>query len=216
MVRVAGLLDQVAAGLGVRSPDGRTAQQTLVEVRERVLELTARQSKLWRHELRPALAGEGILIGKVDDAGEAELEELEATFAHSIYPVLTPLAVGPGQPFPYISGLSLSLGVIVRDPESGEERFARVKVPEGLPRFVSVGLRGLLIPLENVIATTSAGSFPRWRSSSRPRSASPATATPRSPTTRTTCWSRSRASSRSAGSARSCGSRSHGRSRMRC
>jgi polyphosphate kinase len=160
MVRVAGLLDQVAAGLGVRSPDGRTAQQTLVEVRARVLELTERQSKLWRHELRPALAGEGILIGKVDQAGEAELEELEATFARSIYPVLTPLAVGPGQPFPYISGLSLSLGLIVRDPESGEERFARVKVPEGLPRFVPVGLRGLLIPLENVIGHYLGWLFP--------------------------------------------------------
>ena len=67
------------------------------------------------------------------------MRELEALFAQQIYPVLTPLAVGPGQPFPYISGLSLSLGVVVRDPESGEERFARVKVPEGLPRFVAVG-----------------------------------------------------------------------------
>ena len=73
-------------------------------------------------------------------------------FASQIYPVLTPLAVGPGQPFPYISGLSLSLGVTVRDPESGEERFARVKVPEGLPRFVGVGTRGLLIPLESTIS----------------------------------------------------------------
>ncbi len=79
MVRVAGLLDQVAAGLGVRSPDGRTPQQTLAEVRQRVLELTARQSELWRRELRPALADEGILVGTVDDATEAELEELEAT-----------------------------------------------------------------------------------------------------------------------------------------
>jgi polyphosphate kinase len=160
MVRVAGLLDQVAAGLGVSSPDGRTAQQTLAEVRARVLELTARQSELWRLELRPALAEEGILVGTVDDASKSELKELEATFAHRIYPVLTPLAVGPGQPFPYISGLSLSLGVIVRDLESGEERFARVKVPEGLPRFVSVGLRGLLIPLEKVIGHYLGWLFP--------------------------------------------------------
>ena len=72
-------------------------------------------------------------------------------FAREIYPVLTPLAVGPGQPFPYISGLSLSLGLLVRDPESGEERFARVKVPEGLPRFLGVGERGLQIPLESAI-----------------------------------------------------------------
>jgi polyphosphate kinase len=152
MVRVAGLLDQVAAGLGVLSADGRTSQQTLTELRERVRELTAAQSTLWRRELCPALAKEGIVIGAVADADERELAELEATFAQRIYPVLTPLAVGPGQPFPYISGLSLSLGVLVRDVESGEERFARVKVPEGLPRFVSVGSRGLLIPLEDVTA----------------------------------------------------------------
>ena len=116
MVRVAGLLDQVAAGLGVRSPDGRTAQQTLAEVRERVLELAGAQSELWRRDLCPALAAEGIIVGTVADARRGELKELEATFAREIYPVLTPLAVGPGQPFPYISGLSLSLGVIVRDP----------------------------------------------------------------------------------------------------
>jgi polyphosphate kinase len=84
-------------------------------------------------------------------AGE-ELAELESHFAQQIYPVLTPLAVGPGQPFPYISGLTSSLGVTVRDPESGEERFARVKVPETLPRFVPVALHRLLIPLEGVIA----------------------------------------------------------------
>ena len=73
-------------------------------------------------------------------------------FTRQIFPVLTPLAVGPGQPFPYISGLSLSLGLLVRDPEAGEERFARVKVPEGLDRFVSIGTRGLLVPLESVLS----------------------------------------------------------------
>ena len=100
----------------------------------------------------PALAGRGDRgrHGRRRDAEEPR--ELEARFARQIYPVLTPLAVGPGQPFPYISGLSLSLGVTVRDPDSGEERFARVKVPETLPRFVSIGERGLLIPLEGVIS----------------------------------------------------------------
>src|SRR5262245_40011567 len=105
MVRVAGLLDQVIARVNVRSPDGRTPQQALAEVRERVLELGAAQSRLWREELVPALAGEGIVVGTVDDATPQEHAELEATFARQIYPVLTPLAVGPGQPFPYISGL---------------------------------------------------------------------------------------------------------------
>src|SRR5476649_2315392 len=152
MVRVAGLHDQVASGLSVRSADGRTPQQTLIEVRERATQLTASQSRLWRDELCPALAREGILVGSVDDATEDELAELRTAFASQIYPVLTPLAVGPGQPFPYISGLSLSLGVSVRDPDSGEERFARVKVPETLPRFVAIGDRGLMIPLEGVIS----------------------------------------------------------------
>jgi polyphosphate kinase len=96
----------------------------------------------------------------VGDASEAELEQLQTRFAREIFPVLTPLAVGPGQPFPYISGLSLSLGVSVRDPDTGEERFARVKVPETLPRFVSVGDAGLLIPLEEVIAHHLSWLFP--------------------------------------------------------
>ncbi len=160
MVRIAGLLDQLAAGLPVRSPDGRTPQQALTEVRERVLELTEIQSELWRQDLLPALAAEGILIGSVEDATEDELTELESLFAKQIYPVLTPLAVGRGQPFPYISGLSLSLGVIVQDRETAEERFARVKVPEGLPRFIAVGTRGLMIPLEDVIAHFLAWLFP--------------------------------------------------------
>jgi polyphosphate kinase len=152
MVRVAGLQDQVLSGLSVRSPDGRTPQQALAEIRANVLDLTTRQSTLWRDKLCPALAAEGILVGGVEDATETEREELEQVFSRQIFPVLTPLAVGPGQPFPYISGLSLSLGLLVRDPEIGEERFARVKVPEGLDRFVSIGSRGLLVSLESVLS----------------------------------------------------------------
>jgi len=129
MVRVAGLLDQIAANVPVRSPDGRTPQRTLAELHARVTLLTTAQSQLWRSVLCPALADEGVVVGSVEDATEPELKDLEVRFAQQIYPVLTPLAVGPGQPFPYISGLSLSLGVMVRDPETGEERFARVKVP---------------------------------------------------------------------------------------
>jgi polyphosphate kinase len=160
MVRVAGLLDQVISGVAVRSQDGRSPQQALEDIRSGALELTQRQSRLWREELCPALAAEGILIGSVEDASAAERSELELVFGREIYPVLTPLAVGPGQPFPYISGLSLSLGVVVRDPESAEERFARVKVPEGLDRFVGVGSRGLLIPLESVIGHFLPSLFP--------------------------------------------------------
>jgi polyphosphate kinase len=152
MVRVAGLIEQTATGLSVRSADGLTAQQALAQIRARVTDLAGRQVRLWKRELRPALAAEGIEIGAVEDCTEKELAQLTTHFEREVYPVLTPLGVGPGQPFPYISGLSLSLAVLAVDPESGEERFARVKVPEGLPRFVAVGKRSLLIPLESLIA----------------------------------------------------------------
>src|SRR5690349_2707250 len=151
MVRVAGLLDQIEAGVPVTSPDARRPQQTLSEVRERVLELTARQSKLWKRDLSVALEEAGISVGQVEDCTKAELEELGQRFEQEVFPILTPLAVGPGQPFPYISGLSLSLGLFVRDPKTGEERFARVKVPELLPRFLPLGKRGIHLPLESVI-----------------------------------------------------------------
>ena len=150
-VRVAGLMGQEEAGLLVRSPDGRTAPETLAAIREKTLELTAAQAKLWKRELRPALADAGVIVGEVEDCNRKELEELEQRFERDIFPILTPLAVGLGQPFPYISPLSLSLGTFVRDPDSGEERFARVKVPELLPRFSSIGSRGLFLPLERVI-----------------------------------------------------------------
>ena len=161
MVRVAGLMGQEASGMAVRSTDGRTPRQALAEIRERVLELTTRQSKLWSRGLQPALAEQGIVIAPVEDLSDRELRELERRFQAGIYPVLTPLAVGPGQPFPYISGLSLSLAVVVRDPESGEERFARVKVPEGLPRFLPVARKGVHVPLESVIAHFLPWLFPQ-------------------------------------------------------
>ncbi len=151
MVRVAGLLQQASAGVALRSADGLTPQQTLSRIRDDVSRATAAQARLWRRELRPLLAQAGIDVGRVEDCNSRELEQLERRFKREIYPVLTPLAVGPGQPFPYISGLSLSIGLFAREPATGEERFARVKVPEGLPRFMSVGRRGLLIPLESVI-----------------------------------------------------------------
>jgi polyphosphate kinase len=97
------------------------------------------------------LAEAGVIVGEVEDCNRKELDELEQRFGRDIYPILTPLAVGPGQPFPYISPLSLSLGIFVRDPDSVEERFARVKVPELLPRFFAIGKRGLFLPLERVI-----------------------------------------------------------------
>ncbi len=159
-VRVAGLLEQAESGLAMLSPDGLTPQQALARIRERMLELVARQARTWKKELRPALAEEGIVVGGIEDCAPKELERLRKHFEREIYPILTPLAVGPGRPFPYISGLSLSLGVFVADPETGEERFARVKIPEVLPRFVEIGKRGLYVPLEQVVAHFLPSLFP--------------------------------------------------------
>jgi polyphosphate kinase len=161
MVRVAGLMGQAAAGFAMRSPDGRMPSVALAEIRGRVRDLVLQESKLWNRELRSALAEEGIAIKRVVECDAKELADLERRFAREVYPVLTPLAVGPGQPFPYISGLSLSLGLFVCDPDSSEERFARVKVPEGLPRFLATGDQGSLVPLEAAIAHFLAWLFPQ-------------------------------------------------------
>jgi polyphosphate kinase len=161
MVRVAGLTGLAAAGLRLRSPDGRLPAVALAEIRERVRELAAEQSRIWTRDLRPALDSEGIAVRRIVECDEEECAELERRFEQDVYPVLTPLAVGPGQRFPYISGLSLSLGLFVRDPESGEERFARVKVPEGLPRFMAVGKRGVLVPLEATMSHFMGRLFPQ-------------------------------------------------------
>ena len=160
MVRVAGLVGQATAGVNVRSPDGRTPQQALADSREVVLGLYATQARIWSQELGPALAAEEIFISRVEDLSAHELDQLEHRYAQDVYPVLTPLAVGPGQPFPYISPLSISLAVFARDPETGEERFARVKVPEGLPRFIAVGDAGRLVPLELVLSHFLPSLFP--------------------------------------------------------
>jgi polyphosphate kinase len=152
MTRVAGLIGQASAGVTSRSPDGRTPQQALAEARDIVLGLYATESRVWSQELLPALAAEGIVVSRVEDLSAHELEQLERRYGMEVYPVLTPLAVGPGQPFPYISPLSISLAVFARDPETGEERFARVKVPEGLPRFMAIGDAGKLVPLEQVLS----------------------------------------------------------------
>jgi polyphosphate kinase len=152
MVRVAGLMGQAAAGVSRRLPDGRSPQQTLDDSHSRVIELYRSQTELWNEQLCPALAAEGIAISSVEDLEPDERAELDDRFEREIFPVLTPLAVGPGQPFPYISALSISLGLFVADPETGEERFARVKVPEGLPRFFPVGRNGRFVLLEHVLS----------------------------------------------------------------
>jgi polyphosphate kinase len=159
MVRVAGLIGQAAAGRTIRSPDGRTPREALAEVRRQVLDLNELQARMWRKDLAPALATQGIAVSQIEELDADEEEELWRLWERDVFPVLTPLAVGPGQPFPYISALSVSLGLFVRDRETGEERFARVKVPEGLPRFQSVG-NGRRVPLERMLSHFLGELFP--------------------------------------------------------
>jgi polyphosphate kinase len=160
MVRVAGLTGQAAAGVSRRLPDGRTPQETLDATRERVLDLYRGQADLWKKQLCPALAAEKIVVSGVEELDPDERDGLDERFRREIFPVLTPLAVGPGQPFPYISPLSISLGLFVADPDTREERFARVKVPEGLPRFFPVGQHGRFVPLERVLSHYLPDLFP--------------------------------------------------------
>ncbi len=153
MVRVAGLHDQVDAGVDKRGQDGRSPSEALDAIRARTQELSQKLIRCLEDELRPQLAEHGIRIVGVDDVSEEERRVLADRFRRQIFPVLTPLAVGLGRPFPYISNLSLSLGIIVRDPTNGFETFARVKVPkEILPRFIAIGDGRTFVPLEDVIA----------------------------------------------------------------
>ncbi|HET8950934.1 MAG TPA: RNA degradosome polyphosphate kinase, partial [Solirubrobacteraceae bacterium] len=153
MVRVAGLHDQIDAGIETPLQDGRTPSETIELIRATVRDHVGRQARVLEQELRPELAEHGIRIVGVGEVGTAERTALDERFRRQIFPVLTPLAVGLGRPFPYISNLSLSLGVVVRDPVGGVEAFARVKVPkEMLPRFVPVGDGRTFVPLEDLIA----------------------------------------------------------------
>ncbi len=139
MVRVAGLHDQIDAGVENPSQDGLTPSETIAGIRERVLELGGRVSECFEARLRPTLAEHGVRVVGFEQLDDEQRADLAQHFRRVIFPALTPLAVAPGRPFPYISNLSLSLAVLVRDPTGGETVFARVKVPtEILPRFVTV------------------------------------------------------------------------------
>jgi len=153
MVRVAGMQEYVAGGIDRPREDGRSPAETIAAIGEAVREQTRRQTDVLEHVLRPALAGNGIRIQTCAEVDGRHREELTERFQRQIFPVLTPLAVGLGRPFPYISNLSLSLAVLVRDPQTAQETFARVKVPkEMLPRFLPVGDGRTFVPLESLIA----------------------------------------------------------------
>ncbi|MDP9219334.1 MAG: RNA degradosome polyphosphate kinase, partial [Actinomycetota bacterium] len=138
MVRVAGLKRRIATGLAQRSASGLEPREVLEEISVVAHELMARQARIFVGDVRPALAEEGITLVRWDELSPSEQELLGDMFREQVFPVLTPLAVDPAHPFPYISGLSLNLAVVVVNPKTGLEHFARVKVPPLLPRFVAV------------------------------------------------------------------------------
>jgi polyphosphate kinase len=162
MVRVAGLFDQLDAGIEARGPDGLTPKEQIDAIQERVLELDDQLCHCFGTNLRPALQERGIRIVTLDIATGEERREIDERFEHQVFAALTPLVIGLGRPFPYISNLSLSLGVLLRDAESGNEIIARVKVPkELLGRFLPLGDNGLtFVPLEEVIAANLDSLFP--------------------------------------------------------
>jgi polyphosphate kinase len=159
-VRVAGLKDQVDASLRTRSPDGRTASDQLAEVRAKLAGILQREERVYNDGVWPRLSKSGIEILAWEALDGEARKELLGVFERDIFPVLTPLAVDPGHPFPYISNLSLNLAVIVVDPERDSQRFARVKVPPLLPRFVPLSDGVRFVPLEQVIAPNLGMLFP--------------------------------------------------------
>jgi polyphosphate kinase len=159
-VRVSGLMEQLAAGLRTTGPDGLDLAELLREIRVRVAELCRRQSTILVKELIPALEERGVVFADWEDLGADDRAYLDELFAERIFPVLTPLAVDPAHPFPYISNLSLNLAVTVHDPATHEERFARVKVPPLLPRFLELPDGERFVLLEQLIAAKLDTLFP--------------------------------------------------------
>ncbi|MDQ3402776.1 MAG: RNA degradosome polyphosphate kinase [Actinomycetota bacterium] len=157
MVRVAGLKRRIETGLSVRSADGLTPREQLGYISRRNEELVEQHSRAFEERVRPELAERGIKIAAWSEITDAERVRLSNYFRDQVFPVLTPLAVDTAHPFPYISGLSLNLAVTVRDPEGGIERFARVKVPDNVPRLVPIDRSAdervaIFLPVEELIA----------------------------------------------------------------
>jgi polyphosphate kinase len=160
-IRVAGLHAQVASHLPVRSPDGLTAAEQLERIASRVPDLAIRQATLFGTDLRRRLSREGIQILRWRQLSQEHRRAMTAIFHERVFPVLTPLAVDPGHPFPYISSHSLNLAVLVADRADGTRRFARIKVPPLLPRFMSPDDEAdIFVPLEDIIAANLEPLFP--------------------------------------------------------
>ncbi|MCB0858401.1 MAG: polyphosphate kinase 1 [Solirubrobacterales bacterium] len=163
MVRVAGLWDQVDAGIDARGPDGLSPREQIQAIRSRSLELDRRLTHVFDQQLKPSLAANGIRVATLGDLNGTERSELDRIFDAQVFPTLTPLVIGLGRPFPYISNLSLSIAVLLRDNETSTRVLARIKVPkELLGRFVELTGEGerILVPLEEVIAANLDQLFP--------------------------------------------------------
>lgn len=159
MVRVAGLKRRIATGVATRSASGLQPREVLEMIWARSRELMARHAACYQEDVAPALAEEGVHLVRWAELTEKEQARLFTLFRHQIFPVLTPLAVDPAHPFPYISGLSLNLAVVVRNPVSGHRHFARVKVPPLLSRFLEAS-PSRYVPIEDVIAAHLEELFP--------------------------------------------------------
>ncbi len=169
MVRVAGFKRRIATGLAVRSASGLEPRELLDRIFSLSQNLMATHARVFQEQVRPALAEEGIALVRWDELSQPEQEQLADWFRQRVFPVLTPLAVDPAHPFPYISGLSLNLAVVLQNEKTGTEHFARVKVPPLLPRLVEVEQRDAdeddlyqtrFVPLEQVIAANLHQLFP--------------------------------------------------------
>src|SRR6188768_1356162 len=162
MVRVAGLKRRIDTGLAVPTNVGRAPLDVLNDISERAHELQERHARVFRTLVKPALDEADIHIEGWADLDEADRERMQEVFQNQIFPVLMPLAVDPAHPFPYISGLSLNLSIRVRNPKTDKVEFARLKVPQNLPRFVQLPNTGALryIPLEDLLSNPLAASFP--------------------------------------------------------
>lgn len=160
MVRVAGLRRQVRAGVVQASPDGLMPSEQLTAIARQVTEQLAEVQICLYQQVLPELAARGVRLVSMADLSPAEWLTVDSFFESQVFPILTPLAVDPGHPFPYISNLSLSLAVEIRDPVKGVEHFARVKVPKSLPRWVPFGRSNEFVPLEQLIGANLGALFP--------------------------------------------------------
>jgi polyphosphate kinase len=159
-IRVAGLKEQLSVGLSTTSPDGMTAREQLDAISGRVRMLMKRQNQIWAKSVRPRLDAAGISVVDWEDLGGDDRVHLRQTFEKRVFPILTPLSVDPAHPFPYISDLSLNLAVVVRDPSTQIRRFARVKVPPNIARFMPLPDGERFIPQEQVISANLDLLFP--------------------------------------------------------